>query len=63
MRVIATGNTVTLLHHVYRIEYPDGSSEEVIPAACKREPGDELRWVLRRAKATWRKRQGGCPNA
>lgn len=55
-RVVDTGHTLTLLHRVYRVEYPDGSTEEVIPAQCKREAGDEYSWVLRRARATWRQR-------
>ncbi len=59
MRVVATGHTVTLLHNVYRIEFPDGTSEDVIPVQCKRDAGDEMEWVLRRARATWRKRQRG----
>jgi hypothetical protein len=56
--VTDTGHTLTLLHRVYRIEYPDGSSEEVIPAQCKRDAPAELAWVMKRARATWRKRRG-----
>ena len=55
--VVATGNTVTLLHHEYRIEYPDGTTEELIPAACKRDAVDEYAWVMRRAQAEWRRRR------
>ena len=55
--VVSTGHTVTLLHTVYRVHYPDGTVEEVIPVQCKRDAGDEMEWLLRRARATWRKRQ------
>ena len=54
--VTDTGHTLSLLHRVYCVEYPDGSTEEVIPVQCKRDPGDERAWVLRRARATWAKR-------
>ncbi len=59
-RVVDTGHTLTLLHRVYRVEYPDGSTEEVIPVQCKRTASDELQWVLRRARATWAKRITGA---
>lgn len=55
--MVATGNTVTLLHNVYRIDYPDGTSEDVIPVQCKRDASDELAWVLQRAHRTWAKRR------
>ena len=56
-RVIATGDTLTLLHHVYRIDYPNGTSEEVIPAQCKRDAEGEMEWVMRRARVEWKRRQ------
>ena len=55
--VVDTGHTLLLLHRVYRIEYPDGTTEEVIPAQCARNVGDELQWVLRRARRKWQERQ------
>lgn len=57
MTVYATGHTVTLLHRLYEIRYPDGTTEDVIPVQCKRDAGDEMEWVMRRARAMWRKRQ------
>jgi hypothetical protein len=54
--VTDTGCTVTLLHRVYHVLYPDGTTEELIPVNCKREASDEYIWVLRRAKRTWAKR-------
>ena len=55
--VRATGDTVTLIHRVYMVTYPDGTTEEVMPAQCKRAAGDEMAWVVRRARAEWRRRQ------
>lgn len=55
--VTDTGHTISLLHHIYAVKYPDGTSEEVIPVQCKRDASDELQWVLRRARATWKARQ------
>lgn len=54
--VVDTGHTVSLLHRIYKVEYPDGTTEELIPVQCKRTAGDELAWVLARARATWRQR-------
>jgi hypothetical protein len=48
---------LTLLHRVYRVRYPDGTTEEVIPAQCKRNAGDEMEWVMRLARRTWAKRR------
>lgn len=56
-RVVDTGHTLTLLHRVYRAEYPDGTTEDIIPVQCKRDAGEELRWVLRRARARWARRR------
>ncbi len=56
-RVVDTGHTLTLLHRVYRVDYPDGTTEEVIPVQCKRDAGDELAWVLERARRRWQERQ------
>lgn len=52
-----TGHTLTPLHRVYRVRYPDGTTEEVIPAQCKREAGDEMEWVMRLARAKWARRR------
>ncbi len=59
MRVIDTGHTITLIHHVYIVHYPDGSTEEIIPASCVRNPGDEAAWVLQRARDNWARRRRG----
>jgi hypothetical protein len=55
--VTDTGCTVTLLHRVYLVRYPDGTTEDLIPVQCKRTSEDERAWVLARARATWRRRQ------
>lgn len=55
--VVDTGCTVTLLHRVYLVRYPDGTTEDLIPVQCKRTSEDERAWVLARARATWRRRQ------
>jgi hypothetical protein len=55
--VTATGDTVSLLHNIYLVVYPDGTTEELVPVQCKREAADEMEWVLRRARATWKRRQ------
>jgi len=55
--VTATGNTVTLVHSEYRVLFPDGSEETLIPAQCKRESCDELAWAYRWARATWATRR------
>lgn len=54
--VVDTGHTVSLLHRVYAVTYPDGTTEELIPVQCKRTSEDERAWVLARARATWRQR-------
>ena len=55
--VVDTGHTVSLIHRIYAVTYPDGATEEIIPAQCARDAGDELAWVRRRAGAKWRRRQ------
>jgi len=56
--VVATGDTVTLVHTVYTVLFPDGSVETLIPAQCKRDAGDELAWAYRWAHAEWATRRG-----
>lgn len=56
--VIDTGHTVSLLHRLYEIRYPDGTTEEVFVAECHGTPSQNCERVKRRARATWAKRRG-----
>lgn len=55
-RVIATGNTLTLLTNEYLVFFPDGTRQTMY-AVAPRNGRDEMTAARKHAKKLWRKRQ------
>lgn len=55
-----TGHTVNLLHRLYEIRYPDGTTEEVFAVEGNgAKPSETYERVKRRARRQWAQRQQG----
>ena len=57
-RVVDTGHTVSVLHRLYEIRYPDGTTEEMFLAECAGGTSQaNLERAKRRARRRWQERQ------
>lgn len=57
-RVIDTGHTVSLLHRLYDVTFPDGTTEEMFIIECNGDTPEELDGrANRRARQRWQQRR------